>query len=126
MSTYLWIALGGALGSMARYASGVYVGRWLGTAFPWSTLLINIIGSFLIGVFAESFALQWDTSQSTRAFLVVGICGGYTTFSTFSLDIVTLLNRGEATLALTYVLASVAIGLAGLYAGLHAVRFVLA
>jgi fluoride exporter len=126
MSTYLWIALGGALGSMARYASGVYVGRWLGTAFPWSTLLINIIGSFLIGVFAESFALQWDTSQSTRVFLVVGICGGYTTFSTFSLDIVTLLNRGEATLALTYVLASVAIGLAGLYAGLHAVRFVLA
>ena len=126
MSTYFWIALGGALGSMARYASGVYVGRWLGTAFPWSTLLINIIGSFLIGVFAESFALQWDTRQSTRAFLVVGICGGYTTFSTFSLDIVTLLNRGEATLALTYVLASVVIGLAGLYAGLHAVRFVLA
>ena len=126
MSTYVWIALGGALGSMARYATGIYVGRWFGTAFPWSTLLINIAGSFLIGIFAESFALQWDTGQSTRAFLVVGICGGYTTFSTFSLDIVTLLNRGEATLALTYVLASVVIGLAGLYAGLHAVRFVLA
>jgi CrcB protein len=126
MSTYLWIALGGALGSMARYATGVYVGRWLGAAFPWSTLLINVAGSFLIGAFAEAFALQWDTSQSTRAFLVVGVCGGYTTFSTFSLDIVTLLNRGEATLALTYVLASVVIGLAGLYAGLHAVRFVLA
>ena len=126
MSTYLWIALGGALGTMARYATGIYVGRWLGTAFPWSTLLINILGSFLIGVFAESFALQWDTSQSTRAFLIIGICGGYTTFSTFSLDIVTLLNRGEAALALTYVLASVVIGLAGLYAGLQAVRFVLA
>ena len=126
MSTYFWIALGGALGSMARYATGVYVGRWLGSAFPWSTLLINILGSFLIGVFAESFALQWDTSQSTRAFLIVGICGGYTTFSTFSLDIVTLLNRGEASLALTYVLASVVIGLGGLYAGLQAVRFVLA
>ena len=126
MSTYFWIALGGALGSMARYATGVYVGRLLGTGFPWSTLLINIVGSFLIGVFAESFALQWDASQSTRAFLIVGICGGYTTFSTFSLDIVTLLNRGEAALALTYVLASVVIGLAGLYAGLHAVRFVLA
>ena len=126
MSTYLWIALGGALGSMARYATGIYVGRWLGTGFPWSTLLINILGSFLIGAFAESFALQWDTSQSTRAFLIIGICGGYTTFSTFSLDIVTLLNRGEAALALTYVLASVVIGLAGLYAGLQAMRFVLA
>jgi CrcB protein len=126
MSTYVWIALGGALGSVARYATGVSVGRWLGNGFPWSTLLINVIGSFLIGAFAESFALQWDTSQSTRAFLVVGICGGYTTFSTFSLDIVTLLNRGEATLALAYVLASVVIGLAGLYAGLQVVRFALA
>lgn len=126
MSTYFWIAVGGALGSMARYATAVYVGRWFGTAFPWSTLLINIVGSFLIGVFAESFALSWDTSQSTRAFLIVGICGGYTTFSTFSLDIVTLLNRGEAAMALCYVLASVVISLAGLYAGLHAVRFALA
>lgn len=125
MHTYLVIALGGALGSMARYATGVYVGRWLGTAFPWSTLLINVAGSFLIGVFAECFALRWDTSQSTRAFLVVGICGGYTTFSTFSLDIVTLLNRGETTVAATYVLASVVIGLVALYAGLHAARFVL-
>ena len=122
MMAYLWIALGGALGSMARYATGIYVGRWLGTAFPWGTLLINIVGSFLIGAFAESFALRWDASPSTRVFLVVGICGGYTTFSTFSLDVVTLLNRGEAILAGTYILASVVLGLAGLYAGLYAMR----
>jgi CrcB protein len=126
MLTYLWIALGGALGSMARYATGVYVGRWLGTAFPWSTLLINLIGSFLIGAFAESFALRWDTSQSTRAFLIVGICGGYTTFSTFSLDIVTLINRGEALAAGSYVMVSVALGLAALYGGLQAMRLILA
>ncbi len=126
MSAYLWVALGGALGSMARYATGIYVGRWLGTAFPWSTLLINILGSFLIGAFAESFALRWDVSQSMRVFLIVGICGGYTTFSTFSLDIVTLLNRGEALAAGAYIVASVALGLAALYAGLHAMRFVLA
>ena len=68
MVAYLWIAIGGALGSMARYATGIYVGRWLGTAFPWGTLLINIVGSFLIGVFAESFALRWDASPSTRVF----------------------------------------------------------
>lgn len=126
MNAYLWIALGGALGSMARYATGIYVGRWLGSGFPWGTLLINIVGSFLIGVFAESFALRWDTSQVTRAFLIVGICGGYTTFSTFSLDMVTLFNRGEAVAAATYAGASVALGLAALYAGLHAVRLVLA
>jgi CrcB protein len=124
MYTYLSIAVGGALGSMARYATGVYVGRWLGTTFPWGTLLINIIGSFLIGAFAESFALRWDASQTTRVFLVVGICGGYTTFSTFSLDIVTLINRGEFLAAGAYVVASVALGLLALYAGLHAMRLI--
>jgi fluoride exporter len=126
MYTYLSVALGGALGSMARYATGVYVGRWLGTAFPWSTLLINIVGSFLIGAFAESFALRWDVSQSTRVFLVVGICGGYTTFSTFSLDVVTLINRGETLTAGAYIVASVALGLLALYGGLHAMRLVFA
>lgn len=126
MYTYLAIALGGALGSMARYATGVYVGRWLGTAFPWSTLLINIVGSFLIGAFAESFALRWDAGQTTRVFLVVGICGGYTTFSTFSLDAVTLLNRGEALVAGAYMIASVGLGIAALYAGLHTMRLVFA
>lgn len=124
MYTYLSIALGGALGSMARYATGVYVGRWLGTAFPWGTLLINIVGSFLIGAFAESFALRWDAGQTTRVFLVVGICGGYTTFSTFSLDVVTLINRGEALVAGAYILASVGLGIAALYAGLHTMRLV--
>jgi fluoride exporter len=126
MYTYLSVALGGALGSMARYATGVYVGRWLGTAFPWSTLLINIVGSFLIGAFAESFALRWDVSQSTRVFLVVGICGGYTTFSTFSLDVVTLINRGETLTAGAYIVASVALGLLALYGGLHAMRLIFA
>lgn len=126
MYTYLSIAIGGALGSMARYATGVYVGRWLGTAFPWGTLVINIFGSFLIGAFAESFALRWDASQTTRVFLVVGICGGYTTFSTFSLDIVTLINRGALFAAGTYIIASVVLGLLALYAGLHTMRFVLA
>ncbi len=124
MYTYLSIALGGALGSMARYATGVYVGRWLGMAFPWGTLLINIIGSFLIGAFAESFALRWDSSPLTRVFLIVGVCGGYTTFSTFSLDIVTLINRGEALTAAAYIVASVALGVAALFAGLHAMRFI--
>lgn len=117
------VALGGALGSLARYLVGIYAGRWLGTAFPWGTLFINVTGSFLIGVFAESFALRWDAAQSTRVFLVVGICGGYTTFSTFSLDVVTLLNRGELIAATAYMLASVVLSVAALYAALHMMRF---
>ncbi len=120
--TYLWVAAGGALGSVARYFLGVHVGRILGMGFPWATLVINVTGSFLIGVLAESFALRWDAAPSTRVFLVVGICGGYTTFSTFSLDVVTLVNRGEYVAAGAYILASVAVSIAALYAGLHLMR----
>jgi len=120
------VALGGACGSLARYVVGIYAGRWLGTAFPWGTLLINVTGSFLIGMLAESFALRWDVSPATRVFLVVGICGGYTTFSTFSLDVVTLLNRGEIFAATAYMAASVALSVAALYAALHVMRLWLA
>jgi len=123
--TYLWVALGGALGSVARYLVGVHGGRLLGTAFPWSTLIINVTGSFLIGVFAESFALRWDAAPSTRVFLVVGICGGYTTFSTFSLEVVTLVNRDQYLAAAAYILASVVVSVAALFAGLHLMRAVL-
>ncbi len=119
------VALGGALGSLARYILGIYAGRWFGTAFPWGILFINVSGSFLIGAFAEAFALRWDAAQATRVFLVVGICGGYTTFSTFSLDVVTLINRGATWLAAAYVVASVVAAVAALYAGLHVVRAVL-
>jgi CrcB protein len=119
------VALGGALGSLARYAVGIYAGRWLGTNFPWGTLFINISGSFLIGAFAETFALRWDSGQATRVFLVVGICGGYTTFSTFSLDVVTLLGRGEIFAATAYAAASVVLSVAALYAALHIMRVLL-
>lgn len=120
------VALGGALGSLARYIVGIYAGRWLGTAFPWGTLFINVSGSFLIGAFAEAFALRWDTAFATRVFLVVGICGGYTTFSTFSLDIVTLIGRGELLAASTYAIASVLLSVTALYAALHVMRLWLA
>jgi fluoride exporter len=120
------VALGGALGSLARYLIGIYAGRWLGTAFPWGTLFINVSGSFLIGAFAEAFALRWDTAFATRVFLVVGICGGYTTFSTFSLDIVTLIGRGQLLAACAYAAASVVLSVAALYAALHVMRLWLA
>ena len=123
---YLWVALGGALGSVARYATGIYAARWLGAAFPWGTLFINVSGSFLIGVLAESFALRWDARMSARVFLIVGICGGYTTFSTFSLDAVTLLNRGELLAACAYMVGSVVLSVLALYAALQLMRVWLA
>ena len=89
------VALGGAIGSVARYLVGIGSGRLFGMAFPWGTLIINVTGSFLIGTFIALFAIRWDLSQAARVFLTVGICGGYTTFSTFSLDAFYLMERGE-------------------------------
>ena len=116
------VAVGGALGSVARYLVAIAVGRALGAAFPWGTLIINIVGSFLIGVFVESFALAWSTSQMVRVFLTVGICGGFTTFSTFSLDAIVLMQRGELWSAAAYIIASVALSILALYVGLQLVR----
>ena len=118
----LAVACGGALGSVMRYLVGIGAGQLLGTAFPWATLFLNVTGSFLIGVFAESFALFWDVSQVTRVFLTVGICGGYTTFSTFSLDVAVQLGRGAVWPATLYIVASVALSIGALFAGLYLVR----
>lgn len=119
------VAMGGALGSLARYVVSIYVGRWLGSGFPWATLVINITGSFLIGALVETLALRWDTSQAMRAFLVVGLCGGYTTFSTFSLDVAVQLGRGATVAAALYVIASLTLSVAALYAAMHLMRGVL-
>ena len=118
------VALGGAAGSVARYLVGVGSGKVFGLAFPWGTLIINIAGSFLIGVFAELFALKWNLSQAAQAFLTVGICGGFTTFSTFSLDAYLLMQRGEWWPAAAYVVASVVLSIGALVAGLYLIRAV--
>ncbi len=116
------VALGGAIGSVARYLTGIGAGKLFGTAFPWGTLIINIVGSFLIGVFVEAFALKWDLPQAARVFLTVGICGGFTTFSTFSLDSWLLIDRGELGPAAAYMIGSVVLSVAALVAGLQLVR----
>ncbi|MBR1161134.1 fluoride efflux transporter CrcB [Bradyrhizobium elkanii] len=116
------VAIGGSLGSVARYLVAIGAGRLVGTEFPWGTLVINIVGSFLIGVFAEAFALSWNASQAMRVFLTVGICGGFTTFSTFSLDAIVLMQRGELWAAGAYIAASVALSILALFGGLLLVR----
>jgi CrcB protein len=118
----LAVAAGGALGSVARYLVGIASTKVFGLSFPWGTLIVNIAGSLLIGVFIELFALRADLPQEARVFLTVGICGGFTTFSTFSLDAWVLFERGELGLAAAYVVASVLLSIAALVAGLYLVR----
>lgn len=122
LQTILAVALGGAAGSVLRFVVGVWSTRLWGPAFPWGTLIINISGSFLIGLLAELFALRWDVSQATRVFLIVGICGGYTTFSTFSLDAYALIQESQYAAAAGYIVASVVASILALVTALHLVR----
>lgn len=126
MKMVLYVAIGGALGSVARYLTGVGLGRWLGAGFPWATLTVNIVGSLVMGILVGLMAQRWVPSGEMRAFLTIGILGGFTTFSTFSLDAAGLLQRGEMGMAAAYVLSSVIMGIGGLFAGLYLVRMVTA
>jgi CrcB protein len=114
-------AAGGAIGSVARYLVGTWAGKMF-INFPWGTLIINVTGSFLIGLFVGLFATKWDLPQAARIFLIVGICGGYTTFSTFSLDSFHLMEKGEALAAGAYMIGSVVLSLGALIAAVLVVR----
>lgn len=116
------VAVGGALGSTARYLVGIASGKLLGSHFPWGTLFINVTGSFLIGTLVGLFATKWELPQAARLFWLVGICGGYTTFSTFSLDAWYLIERGQTWTSLTYMLASVVLSVTALVGALHLMR----
>ena len=116
------VAVGGAIGSVARYLVAIGSGKIFGINFPWGILIINVTGSFLIGVFVGLFATKWDLPQSVRIFLTVGICGGYTTFSTFSLDSYYLMERGELLMALAYMIGSVVLSISALVGGLYLAR----
>ena len=122
MLTYLWIALGSALGGMARYACSTFVAQTVGGAFPWGTLAVNVVGSFVIGVFATIGGpdSRWPLSPDARVFVTVGLCGGYTTFSSFSLQTLDLMREGHAGPAIGNVAASVALCLVAVWAGVAA------
>src|SRR5450432_2017441 len=119
---YLLVFIGGGLGSTLRHIVNVASARVLGTAFPYHTFIINITGSTVMGLIAGYLAFKGEASQPWRLFLMTGILGGYTTFSAFSLDAVLLYERGDTALAALYVLASVALAIGGLFAGLALVR----
>ena len=122
ISATLWVALGSAIGGVARYWVGVVVARLAGETFPWGTLLINIVGSFVIAYFGTLTASEGlrPASIEARLFVMVGLCGGFTTFSSFSLQTVDLLRGGEQGRALAYIVASVVFCLVGTAIGHYA------
>lgn len=122
MKMYLIVAAGGAFGAMARYGTVVAVGRFTGLGFPWGTITVNLVGSLFLGLLIGGLAHGLHLSQEARALVVVGFLGAFTTFSTFSLDTVILIQRGEWTPALGYVLGSVFAGIALFFLGLRAWR----
>jgi fluoride exporter len=113
---------GGALGAGARYLVNVACARCMAPGFPWATLIVNVVGSVLMGLAVELVTRRLGGSAEWRTFLATGILGGFTTFSAFSLDAANLMNRGDNALALAYVLGSVVLSILGLYAGLALAR----
>ncbi len=122
MKTILAIALGGALGAVSRHFVNSGAVALFGLKFPIGIMTVNVLGSFVLGVLVTSFALFWDVSQAMRAFMVVGFLGAFTTFSAFSLDSVSMFERGEIVSGAVYVLASVVLSIAALYGGMLLTR----
>ena len=120
---YLLIGLGGAVGSLLRYLVGQAVQRTSATGFPVGTMFVNISGCFLIGILVRQF-MNMQLSHDLRALLIVGFCGGYTTFSTFSAETIVLIEGGEYGRASAYVILSVGLCLLATVAGMTAMRMV--
>ena len=119
MAAYLWIAIGSALRGVARYWCSGVAARLIGETFPWGTIIVNIVGSFIIGFFATLTGPDGRifADTLTRQFVMIGFCGGYTTFSSFSLQTLALLQDGEWLLASANIALSVIACLLAVWAG---------
>ena len=122
----LAVAAGGAVGAVARYLTGAAMTQLLGQSWPYGTFTVNIAGSLLMGMLIEATAPVWSLSAEMRALLITGVLGAFTTFSTFSLDAVTLWQRGQQELAGLYVAGSVVLGIGSLLVGMRLMRGILA
>lgn len=118
----LLVAAGGAIGSVCRYLVGIAAGRLFGVAFPWGTMIVNVVGSAVMGLFIGLLALRFGGSSPLRLFVAVGFLGGFTTLSSFSLDAVTLWERGASLVAGGYVIGTLVASFGALAFGLWIVR----
>lgn len=124
MKMLLMSAMGGAFGAGARYLVGVGALRIFGSGFPWGTLIVNVVGSLIMGFLIAAFALRYSVSNEVRTFLATGVLGGFTTFSAFSLDFAALMERKAQGLAMVYLSASVGFSILALFAGLYIARVI--
>jgi len=123
----IWlVALGGALGSVSRFLLGPALQRAFDATFPVGTLFINVIGSLILGFVLGLAAEGVDVRPEARAFIAIGFCGGFTTFSTFSYEAVRLLEDGEGSRAALYIMASVVLSIGAAFIGLAAARQLIA
>lgn len=125
MHHILLVAFGGALGSVCRYLVGIGALRIMGPSFPWGTLTVNVAGSFAIGVLAELIVARFGASAELRLLLITGFLGGFTTFSAFALDAVTLFERGASLAATIYLVLSIGASIAAAIAGIGLMRSLL-
>lgn len=122
MNGFLAVFLGAGIGGALRHGVNLAALKLLGSGFPFGTIFVNIIGSFIMGVAIEWFALKFDPGQTWRLFLTTGILGGFTTFSAFSLDAALLMERGAYVMASSYILISLIASVGGLFLGLLLIR----
>ena len=126
LPSLLYVALGGAAGSVLRYQAGRAIAHWIGaraaTAFPWATLTVNVVGSLAMGLLVGLLARQAQGGEVWRLLIGVGLLGGFTTFSSFSMEVVLLMERGAIVTAAFYALVSVLAGVAGMMMGLALMR----
>ncbi len=122
MRMVLLAAAGGAIGAAGRYLTGLWALRYFGFGFPWGTLIVNVVGSFLMGLLVAYILWRGAESDALRVFLATGVLGGFTTFSAFALDFTVLMERRELASALAYLFANVGLSLAAIFAGLAMMR----
>jgi CrcB protein len=119
---YLWVGLGGCLGSVARYAVGLWIYERLGARFPYGTFVINISGCFLIGLVLAVLDARLELPAAWRQAVPIGFIGAYTTFSTFEYETLRAAQQGQSAMAAGYVLASLVVGFAAVWLGQGAGR----
>ncbi|MEJ6574823.1 MAG: fluoride efflux transporter CrcB [Sphingomonadales bacterium] len=122
MNMILAVAAGGAIGAVLRLVVGRGMFYLMGSEFPWGTLVVNILGSFLVGLFVEILSLRFSLSHEWQGFIIIGVFGGFTTFSAFSLEVSLMIEKGDFSTAALYGLVSMFIGVLALFIGLFAGR----
>lgn len=122
ISTIGAVAAGGAIGAVLRHSINILSLKVFGDGFPWGTLIVNVLGSFLIGLLVAWFDSVWQPTQEFRALLITGLLGAFTTFSTFSLDIVTLWDKNSLLPATLYITSSVMLSVGALFIAMFIVR----